>query len=71
VRCAGLRHTIDYRTHTVRISVPRTCLGNPTWVRVGADTATWSEAREAYHSDDALRRGENARIKQPAPPEVP
>jgi len=31
--CAGLRYDLDYGHDTVTISVPRTCLGDPAWVR--------------------------------------
>lgn len=31
--CAGLRHRIHYSRETVTIAIPRTCLGNPAWVR--------------------------------------
>ena len=28
-------HTIDYRENWIRISIPRTCLDDPEWVRLG------------------------------------
>ena len=67
VTCRGLRHAIDYRADTVRVSVPRSCLGRPTWVRVGGSTASWSEAQETYRSDDGLSTGENATLDPDAP----
>ena len=33
-RCAT-SHTIDYRENWIRISIPRTCLDDPEWVRLG------------------------------------
>ena len=66
VTCRGLRHSIDYRADEVRVSVPRSCLGRPAWVRVGGSSASWSEAQETYRSDDGLRKGKNGRI-DPAP----
>lgn len=35
VKCRGLKHTIDYATDQVSISVPRRCIGRPDWVKVG------------------------------------
>ncbi len=34
VRCPGFRHSVDYAADRVSMSVPRTCLGRPRWVRV-------------------------------------
>lgn len=34
MRCAGLRYRVSYRNDVVRVSVPRSCLGRPDWVRV-------------------------------------
>lgn len=31
--CPGLRHTIDYATNVVRVSIPRSCLSQPRWVQ--------------------------------------
>ena len=39
VRCRGLRHEVDYVDDTVSVSVPRSCLGRPRWVRIGAVTS--------------------------------
>ena len=33
--CRGLHTYVSYRTETVRVVVPRTCLSSPRWVRVG------------------------------------
>lgn len=34
VRCPGLAHDIGYGTNRVTVSVPRTCIGKPNWVRL-------------------------------------
>jgi hypothetical protein len=34
LRCPELRHRIDYARDLVALSVPRSCLGDPSWVRV-------------------------------------
>lgn len=39
VKCPKLSHTIEYDTEQVIMSVPRGCLGRPTWVRVGMSNA--------------------------------
>lgn len=38
VPCKGLRTRVDVRRERVSFHVPRTCLGDPAWVRAGADT---------------------------------
>ena len=35
----GVTHLINYRTNTVRVVVPRTCLGKPKFVRATAANA--------------------------------
>lgn len=32
VTCGGLTHALDYVANTVTMSIPRTCLGSPTWI---------------------------------------
>lgn len=34
VRCSGMTHDVDYAADTVRLTVPRACLGKPRWVQV-------------------------------------
>ena len=31
--CAGMTHRIDYDANVVTLRIPRSCLGDPTWVR--------------------------------------
>lgn len=33
VTCGGLTHAVDYTANTVSMSIPRTCLGSPTWIQ--------------------------------------
>lgn len=40
LECAGLRAKVRTSSRTVAVTVPRACLGNPRWVRVGAGYAT-------------------------------
>jgi hypothetical protein len=37
--CAGLATEVDRRSNSVSVTVPRVCLGDPRWVRVGAVAA--------------------------------
>lgn len=48
-------HTIDYDTNTITMRVPRTCLSNPRWVRIGFETATVEDGGDSVFFDDALR----------------
>lgn len=50
VRC-NVRHTIDYVAHKVVVNVPRSCLGNPRWVRVAIGSATYDDTM--FYADDA------------------
>ena len=42
--CPRLRKELDYAANVVRIVVPRRCLGNPDWVRVGLQMSTSSQS---------------------------
>ena len=46
IKCTGLTHAIDYTADTVEISIPRSCVGNPTWVEA-------AEVSLSSVSDDA------------------
>ncbi len=53
--CPGLRSRIDYGADTVRVSVPRNCLDDPRWVRVGGGGGAMVGKR--LYADDANRDG--------------
>ncbi|GGO90837.1 hypothetical protein GCM10011584_23550 [Nocardioides phosphati] len=60
VSCTGLRQSIDYTANTVAMSIPRSCLSSPRWVRVGFGTQVVrdiSDLAQGYKSDDGLRSG--------------
>lgn len=52
IRCRGVRNTISPSLNIIKISVPRSCLGKPTWVKVGM--AALSGSGTQFHHDDAL-----------------
>jgi hypothetical protein len=56
-RCAGITHEIDYAANTVTIRVPRSCLSNPRWVRIGFASLVGTERNQTATVDDALRDG--------------
>lgn len=56
VRCSVAHHT-DYAANVVTISVPRSCLSNPRWVRMGYGAITSPDGDTTY-VDDALRDGD-------------
>ncbi|WP_188779886.1 hypothetical protein [Marmoricola endophyticus] len=42
VKCRKLTSSMDYAAKQVKVSIPRACLGNPRWVRVGAGEGTFT-----------------------------
>jgi hypothetical protein len=52
IRCP-VRHSIDYEDNTMKVSFPRRCAGNPSWV----EFRVWAESMgdDGYYGDDALR----------------
>ncbi len=52
--CARVREDFDYASDVVTIVVPRRCLGNPAWVRVGAQMVTSNGSFNNIAIDDAL-----------------
>lgn len=54
--CRGLRSRISYRHDSVRVSIPRRCLSNPRWVRVGAGYGGFSTVTRGGCFDDAQGR---------------
>jgi hypothetical protein len=58
VRCHVRRH-IDYTLNTAQVVVPRSCLGNPRWVKVGMGAVLFSGTTPADTTwiDDAMSTG--------------
>lgn len=54
MKCA-LTWKLDYQANTALIVVPRTCLGNPTWIRAGAGMS--NTAGQTRYGDDGLTAG--------------
>lgn len=57
IHCADLTFAVDRSTRWVRVSVPRTCIGNPGWVRVGAFALTMNSDDSREWADDGLNTG--------------
>jgi hypothetical protein len=55
VRCAA-RRAVSYDLNTATVSIPRRCLGNPRWVKVGMQHGTFV-TQDEIHVDDALTNG--------------
>ncbi len=53
--CRDVRTHIDYQAETVTATVPRRCLSNPRWVRVGGGIGVDSDSR--LYADDVSRAG--------------
>jgi hypothetical protein len=62
VSCHVRRH-IDYNLNTAKVIVPRSCLGQPRWVKVGMGSVMFSAAGASgpVWIDDALSTGTNGR----------
>ncbi|QIK65961.1 hypothetical protein G7072_06080 [Nocardioides sp. HDW12B] len=57
--CGGTEFKLDYGRDVFTLSLPRGCVGNPQWVKVGLATVTGfaQEGSEQVLVDDALQRG--------------
>lgn len=51
--CPGLTHVIDYTNKLVVVNVPRSCLSNPSFVKVGAGMMAVSSSGDRIWFDDA------------------
>ena len=56
-RCRGLKRKLTAGKTSIRFAVPRSCLGNPRWVRVGATLSTLSMFTADSYDDDGLQAG--------------
>lgn len=56
VSCTTLKHLIDYPNHRVILTVPRSCLGNPTFVKVGGGFVAVA-GNKIYLDDGQLNAG--------------
>lgn len=55
VSCSGLVAKVDNTANTVLLSIPRSCIGNPSYVRVGFGGAIFNDT--SWRSDDAQVSG--------------
>ena len=66
--CRGKRASYDTRRDRITITIPRTCLGSPSWVRAGAGYARgdWMSSDESSTMtfDEALRRGSKRSVSK-------
>jgi hypothetical protein len=58
LRCAGMSSQV--RGTTLRLSIPRRCLGSPRAVQVAAGIAVYDDGMRIAHVDDGLRPGYDA-----------
>jgi hypothetical protein len=54
VACAGFTHEIDYTANTIVMSVPRSCLGSPTWVEASVMSQGWIEGGETEETSTSF-----------------
>jgi hypothetical protein len=57
--CPKLEGSIEPRNDVVTFTSPRSCLGNPRWIRAGADTYGFTDGAEGSYSDRWAPAGEN------------
>lgn len=57
VRCPGLERTFSAGRTAIRFSVPRSCLDDPRWLRVGVSLSTFGMLTGDSYDDDGLRTG--------------
>jgi hypothetical protein len=53
VKCAGRSKSIDYAGNEVSISIPRSCVGKPRWIKYEAAAVAFDQAGGDAYIDDA------------------
>ncbi|HVK29932.1 MAG TPA: hypothetical protein VM575_16450 [Nocardioides sp.] len=61
--CRGLRVVVEQATSSVKVIVPRSCIGRPRVVRVALDLATY--VGDTTYQDDGLQRGAFGKVFSP------
>lgn len=56
VSCPGLSSTVDFQKDVATITVPRSCIGKPAWVKA-AVVAEWIPNHDDYYFDNGLTKG--------------
>ncbi|HWU20776.1 MAG TPA: hypothetical protein VN088_04575 [Nocardioides sp.] len=54
VACKGMTFVIDRTARTAKVTLPRTCLGNPGFIKVGAGVVTMTSTGRMSWADDGL-----------------
>lgn len=55
--CPGIQARLDFPHATTSVSVPRSCLGRPDWVRVGVGAFKQTSQSTYYFDDAGVRAG--------------
>ncbi len=64
MKCRGLSHHIDYTANTVTMSVPRSCLGRPGWIKAGAASVRLAGMGDVVDGSNADQAPDPAVIEQ-------
>jgi hypothetical protein len=56
IDCSGLAEQVRAHARTVSVTVPASCLGDPSSVRVGAGMLSFAQGGKIIYADDALRK---------------
>lgn len=63
IRCPGARHHVEYADNRATMSVPRSCLRRPPWVRLNFSAVLGSDPSGPIYADDPhSRRAESQRL---------
>lgn len=56
VVCMGMRHATDWERDTMRVVIPRACLADANWIRVGVRSELWPrQTWPNYYVDEGFR----------------
>lgn len=57
IACAGTTWSVDRATGSIEATVPRSCLGDPAWIRAGLAVVAAPRDLESSRADDSRARG--------------
>lgn len=62
ISCRGEQHKVSYRHNLISLSLPRTCLGRPMWVRAGGAFGVVGKSGQLDRLDLSHRRGVASKV---------